>query len=255
MFNSSGDAITRSHSLPCSRTGYYSPQPPSNQLSTLSSSFERWHSGYSTPPTDQTFEKAADFSKAKFQQFRNSLFFTLKNDFSEAAGYIGENSPKSQEEAQDFIQKLASILGENRHVLLFCAVQQNHLDQIPLLLTAGGISVDATDADGNTALLIAVHEKADSAAKALLAHGASPLTPNRRGMTPDTYARMLQFTLVEDFQKANGDCKESQGSLPRGLPALFMRENESPGSESEESSPGRLFPLSEDNLTGQSPPQ
>jgi ankyrin repeat protein len=60
---------------------------------------------------------------------------------------------------------------------------------------AGNPDVNALDADGHSALVLAIQNNHLRAVKALLAHGANPNTPDSRGYTPMRVARMQSNNL------------------------------------------------------------
>jgi len=69
---------------------------------------------------------------------------------------------------------------------------------------AGTVNVDALDAKGQTALIIAIQSNHVAIVKALLAHGANPNTPNSRGLTPVRAARIRDNFAILTALERNG---------------------------------------------------
>ncbi|HEY6803066.1 MAG TPA: ankyrin repeat domain-containing protein [Pyrinomonadaceae bacterium] len=67
---------------------------------------------------------------------------------------------------------------------LLRAARDGHADAVQELLKTPGIDVNATDADGNTALLEAARFGHDHVARVLLAGGANTKVRDKNGKTP-----------------------------------------------------------------------
>jgi uncharacterized protein len=66
------------------------------------------------------------------------------------------------------------------------------------------VDVNALDAKGQTALIIAIQSNHVAVVKALLAHGANPNTPNSRGLTPLRAARSRDNFAILAVLERNG---------------------------------------------------
>jgi uncharacterized protein len=69
---------------------------------------------------------------------------------------------------------------------------------------AGNVDVNALDAKGQTALILAIQNNHVDIVRALLAHGASPNTPDSRGFTPLRAARIRANFAILTALKRNG---------------------------------------------------
>jgi ankyrin repeat protein len=69
---------------------------------------------------------------------------------------------------------------------------------------AGNVDVNALNADGQTALILAIQNNHLDVVRALLAHGANPNTPNSRGITPLRAARARANLAILTALESNG---------------------------------------------------
>jgi ankyrin repeat protein len=69
---------------------------------------------------------------------------------------------------------------------------------------AGNVDVNALDADGQTALILAIQHNHVEIVRALLAHGANPNTANSRGFTPLRAARARNNLAILTALESNG---------------------------------------------------
>jgi ankyrin repeat protein len=69
---------------------------------------------------------------------------------------------------------------------------------------AGNVDVDALNADGQTALILAIQHNHVAIVRALLAYGANPNTPNSRGYTPIRAARIRGNSAILMALERNG---------------------------------------------------
>ena len=69
---------------------------------------------------------------------------------------------------------------------------------------ASNVDVNALNADGQTALILAIQNNHVDAVRALLAHGANPNTPNSRGFTPLRAARARANLAILTALESNG---------------------------------------------------
>ena len=69
---------------------------------------------------------------------------------------------------------------------------------------AGDVDVNALNADGQTALILAIQNNHLDVVRALLAHGANPNTPNSRGITPLRAARTRANFAILTALESNG---------------------------------------------------
>ena len=67
---------------------------------------------------------------------------------------------------------------------------------------AGNVDVNALDAHGQTALILAIQNNHVDIVRALLAHGANPNTADSRGYTPLRAARTrANFAILEALER------------------------------------------------------
>jgi ankyrin repeat protein len=69
---------------------------------------------------------------------------------------------------------------------------------------AGNVDANALNADGQTALILAIQNNHVEVVRALLAHGANPNTPNSRGITPLRAARARANLAILTALESNG---------------------------------------------------
>ena len=69
---------------------------------------------------------------------------------------------------------------------------------------AGNVDVNALDAKGQTALILAIQNNHVDIVRALLAHGANPNTADSRGFTPLRAARTRANFAILDALERNG---------------------------------------------------
>ncbi|MDB6084531.1 MAG: ankyrin repeat protein [Gammaproteobacteria bacterium] len=69
---------------------------------------------------------------------------------------------------------------------------------------AGNVDVNALDAHGQTALILAIQNNHVAIVRALLAHGANPNTADSRGFTPLRAARTRANFAILDALERNG---------------------------------------------------
>jgi hypothetical protein len=69
---------------------------------------------------------------------------------------------------------------------------------------AGNVDVDAFDANGQTALIVAIKNNHVDIVRALLAHGANPNTADSRGLTPLRAARIRGNFAIQTALERNG---------------------------------------------------
>jgi ankyrin repeat protein len=71
-------------------------------------------------------------------------------------------------------------------------------------LAGNNVDVNALDAHGQTALILAIQNNHVAIVRALLAHGANPNTANSRGYTPLRAARMSANLAILTALERNG---------------------------------------------------
>jgi ankyrin repeat protein len=69
---------------------------------------------------------------------------------------------------------------------------------------AGNVDVNAFDANGQTALILAIQNNHLAIVRALLAHGANPNTADSRGFTPLRAARIRANFAILNALERNG---------------------------------------------------
>jgi ankyrin repeat protein len=69
---------------------------------------------------------------------------------------------------------------------------------------AGNVDVNALDAHGQTALILAIQNNHVAIVRALLAHGANPNTADSRGFTPLRAARIRANFAILNALERNG---------------------------------------------------
>lgn len=69
---------------------------------------------------------------------------------------------------------------------------------------AGNVDVNAFDANGQTALILAIQNNHVAIVRALLAHGANPNTADSRGFTPLRAARIRANFAILNALERNG---------------------------------------------------
>ena len=69
---------------------------------------------------------------------------------------------------------------------------------------AGNVNVDALNAKGQTALILAIENNHLAAVRALLAHGANPNITDSRGIAPIQAARIRENFAIVSALERNG---------------------------------------------------
>src|SRR5262249_34349694 len=86
---------------------------------------------------------------------------------------------------------------------LWIAAKSGDMDGLQAAL-AGNVDVNALDAKGQTALILAIQNNHLAIVRALLAHGANPTTPDSRGLTPIRAARLRENFAIITALESNG---------------------------------------------------